>query len=114
MINKKGQVALEGLIALMLTVPLSLVFVFSILFISLDVCINDILDSFLFCKVQNKENCESNFKESLIIQKIKERKVTYRRYTTTHGDVYQVRIRGLILNQYHYTKERKFVFQKSI
>lgn len=108
--NQKGQ----GMIESVMIIPLAILFMIYtvqlLLYLTVEIAIDDAIENFALCQVQSKPLCQSLFTEEL--NKLPLRKIQF--HFNHQGSIYTIQLQAEALRIFHFRKIRTLKYETQI
>lgn len=108
--NSKGQALIEASMILPLAL-LFFIYLFHVLmYLNVELAIDDALENYLLCEVQKKWDCQKDLKQDLVSLPMSD--IQFKTYH--RKNLYQIEFSGQVLRFFHIQKSREFKYETQL
>ncbi len=108
--NNRGQALFEAVLMVPITILFFIYIIEILLYLTVEIAVDDAMESSLLCQIQQSENCKIRFQQTL--DQLPLSKINYR--FTQNGALYEVEIEARALRIFHIKKERRINYDTKI
>lgn len=108
--NNKGQALIESVLVTPILILFFIYLVQALLYLTVEIAIDDALENLILCEVQNKTQCTSQFYQNTSLLPLKDSMLQFRK----NEPIYEVSLKTTVLHLFKIEKKRQLNYVTQI